>query len=429
MTRLGPYLATILISLPFTMGLTLPVVVPLKIYEVVGAVALVVLLTAHRVEAGPSRQVLLLWFLLLAGSFVSAIASLLLLDGVNTGLLDWAQGRFVPVVNLAYNLVYLGFVLGLGALFVHALYTGALTPLGFVRFWLFGALAAAVYAVALNLLHWAGLPRALLLHFGPVQTLPLGGLDVVRGGPFLEGNYLGLYMALSCAFALWAIRERPADAWLRRLLVPIVVGTVISGAPLALLGVGALLAFAACRREYPTSLRRLLGVGLVVALMAGASSNLVRVQFMEKLSLLLTGGVADHGNVSLIQRSNEAYKAWLMFRDHPWLGVGVGNFGYHAWLYPELFTWMPNEAVVNRQIPNNVYLEVLAEQGAPVFLVFVAALAMPWRRLWRRRLALLLIAYTIMLVYFMAFPSYKLAFLWVAMAFFLHEAYRRPDRA
>jgi len=423
MTRLRPYLAVILVTLPFTMGVTLPVAFPLKIYEAVGGVALVVLLAAHRVRIGRSRRVLLLWFLFLGGTLVSAAASLFLLPDVNLGPLAWAHGRFVPRINLAYNLVYLGFVLGLLLLFVHGLRAGVIMPLRFARLWLTGTVAGVAYAVLLNLLHWAGLPLWLALYRAEPQLLRLGGLAVVRNGPFLEGNYLGLYLVLSCAIGLWAVRRQPDDRWYRRVIVAILLGVVISGAPLGIAGVLGLLVLAALQPAYPAGFRRAVAVGVAVVLAVALPTDLVRVQFLEKLSLLFSGSVADHRNVSLVQRANEAYKAWLIFLDHPWLGVGVGNYGYFAGGYPDLFTWLNMDYLSHRRIPNNVYLEVLCEQGAVLGAIFVLSHGLVVRALWRRRAWILLAGCVVLLVYYLAFPTYKLAFLWVAQAFLLHVGY------
>jgi O-antigen ligase len=420
MTRLRPYVATILVTLPFTSGLTLPAGFPLKAYELVGALAIVVLVAAHRVRLGRSRPVVWLALVFLAGSFVSSLAGLLLLGRLNLAPLAWATGRFEPHLAAATNLAYLAFVVGLLVLFVHALHVGVLTLGRFVRLWLWGAVAAVLYAVALNLVHVAGLPPALLGYTAPLQTLTLAGVTIVRSGPFLEGNYLGLYLVVSTSLALWAIRHHPTERWYRGVLPLLLVGTALSAAPIAWLATGGLIAVAALDRHFPRGFRTSAAVGLVLLLVAGLATDLVRVQFLDKLSLVLTGGIADHRNVSLIQRANESYKAWLMFQDHPWLGIGVGNYGYLAGHYPELFTWLQVDTLQVRRIPNNIYLEVLGEQGILTAGVFLALHLLVLRQLWRRRQGLLVAGFAAVMAYYLAFPTYTVAFLWVWLAFAVH---------
>lgn len=420
MTHLRPLLATIVVSLPFTTGLTLPVIIPLKIYEVVGTLGIITMVAGQRIDVGAHRRVVWLWLVFLVGTFISSMASLFLLGRLGTTALAWAVGRYDPLVAPIANLAYLAFVLVLMVMVLHAFNTRQFSAEAFIRYWLLGTVAAVVYAVLLNVVNAIGLPPAVIGYFGKIQTIDIGGLIIVRSGPFLEGNYFGLYLLISATLALSAVRRHPQDLWPRLVLASIIIGTAISAAPLALVGVGALVVLAASSGDYPRGFRLTALVFLLAMAVVGLTTEIVRIQIVEKMSLLWSGGIANHGNVSLVQRADESYKAWLMFLDHPWLGVGSGNYGYLAGQYPDLFEWLRMDSVNARRIPNNIYLEVLSEQGLVLALVFLGGHGYALAGLWRRHDRHVLAGFVAMMVYYLAFPSSTISFLWVWMAYVLH---------
>lgn len=67
------------------------------------------------------------------------------------------------------------------------------------------------------------------------------------------------------------------------------------------------------------------------------------------------------------ERTSTYEEAWKLFKDHPWFGIGVGNFGPmyapHTQIMPEKIGW---------PIVNNEFLEILAETGIFGFLSFLA---------------------------------------------------------
>ncbi len=69
--------------------------------------------------------------------------------------------------------------------------------------------------------------------------------------------------------------------------------------------------------------------------------------------------------------------AWEMFLDHPWLGVGVGNYSEHYDEYSERVGSIASsyENFSQRRLPHNLYLEVAAETGLMGLAAFGAILA------------------------------------------------------
>ncbi len=274
------------------------------------------------------------------------------------------------------------------------------------------------YGVALNLVLAAGLPPALLLRWDDVQFMTVGGLSIARTGPFEEGNYFGWYLLASMVIAAWSAL-RWGDRFFRLMLPVLLAGAVMTASPAALLGVLAVLFFAAMDpRVKPWAKTAAVGGAAAVTVFL-VGSGLFRTLVLDKFSLLFFGGVTDVTNVSLVQRLNESYHAWRMFLDHP-LGVGMGNYGYFFGRYPDLYTWMVSDFAGFKRIANNIYMEVLAEHGIVLALLFLYLLVLQGRRLWAARERLLLFGYVLTCGYFLAFPTFRLALIWVFWALLVH---------
>jgi len=418
----------ILVTLPLTNSVTLPVGFPLKLYELAGVVAVGGLLLDGVVDLTRRGRIPALWGVFLFGSLFASAWGLNELLSSDLTMLEWAHGRFHPLANTLFHYAYLGFDIGLMVLVLHVLATGGLTEREFCRWWLYGAALAVAYGAALNLVLAAGLPPAVLLRWDDVQFMTVGGLAIARTGPFEEGNYFGWYLLASTVVATWAAL-RWGDRFFRLMLPVLVAGAVMTASPAALLGVLAMLFVAAMApRVKPwAKASALAGAAAVTVFLVG--SGLFRTLVLDKFSLLFFGGVTDVTNVSLVQRLNESYHAWRMFLDHP-LGVGMGNFGYFFGRYPDLYTWMVSDFTSIKRIANNIYIEVLAEHGIVMAALFVWILVLQGRRLWAARERLLTFGYALTCGYFLAFPTFRLALIWVLWGLLVHVGTdpRRPRR-
>ncbi len=425
--KLSGLLKFILLALPFTNSVTLPVGFPLKAYEGVGFLALFLVLTSSgAISLGRNQRFPLLWGIFFFGSLVASgwgINELLVSD---LTMLEWAHGRYNPLINTLFHFTYLGFDIGLLVLFLHALNTGLLSLLDFCRFWLYGALISVIYAVALNLVLVAGFPASLLLRWDKVQYMDVLGVSMARTGPFEEGNYFGLYLLVSTVIALWAGRHWSTRFF--RLMLPVLMaGAVITASPAALLGVMVVIFVAVISGGVAPVVRYLAATGGVVVMGILIQTGLFKTLVLDKFSLLFVGGVTDTQNVSLIQRLNESYHAWQMFLDHP-LGVGMGNFGYFFGRYPDLYTWLVTDFNNFKPIANNVYLEVLSEHGLFMFLLFLFVLYLMIRRLVRAREFMVAAGMLLLCVYFVAFPTFRLSLIWVFWAWVIFIGSDQTDR-
>lgn len=96
------------------------------------------------------------------------------------------------------------------------------------------------------------------------------------------------------------------------------------------------------------------------------------IQTSTQKTYLLSAG-------SGIERQNLRQAAWNMFRTHPIIGVGTGNFGYLYNAYRPTGT----EAFPFVAKAHNQYLEVLAETGVVGFTVFMLIIAQLVMMIWR----------------------------------------------
>jgi O-antigen ligase len=260
--------------------------------------------------------------------------------------------------------------------------------------WLLAALLAAGVAEALTGIY------QFLTQSGPEGFVLLGRF-MRAFGTFRQPNpyagYLGLAAPLAIALTLWAWTtpgSRPAAQRLLRLLLP-ATALIISAGLLVSWSRGAWLAFAAatavvvisfCRRSMLLALMAavLLLVGVLAVSAAGSETLLLPTFISERLGDLQDYlGVTDvqrveinDANFAVIERVAHWVAAVSMWADHPWFGVGLGNYAvaYAAYALPR---WQ--EALGHA---HNVYLNFGAESGLLGLLAYLLLwLAAFWQSL------------------------------------------------
>jgi O-antigen ligase len=123
-----------------------------------------------------------------------------------------------------------------------------------------------------------------------------------------------------------------------------------------------------------------LGLGLVVAL---ALSGLLPSSVLDRFSQAIEYfGVFDVRNVdvtsdnwAVVERMAHWQAGWYMFVDHPWLGVGAGNY---ADAYGTYFVGSWREALGHA---HNFFLNMLAELGVIGGTILVLLLGLSFRQL------------------------------------------------
>jgi putative inorganic carbon (hco3(-)) transporter len=214
---------------------------------------------------------------------------------------------------------------------------------------------------------------------GPEGFLIFDGRYLRAYGTFQQPNpyagYLGLTLPLAFSVALWGVetlRDRTRAAarpWL--FLVPAAASVLILGAAYASQSRGAWIGIAAALTAATVVRSRRaaawFGALAVAAALAGAlgAAQLVPARVVQRFADVLpisqvpdiaTAEVTD-ANFPAIERLAHWQAATTMWRDHPWLGVGMGN-------YPAVY---PAYAIGRWHDPlghaHNYYLNVGAETG------------------------------------------------------------------
>lgn len=193
-----------------------------------------------------------------------------------------------------------------------------------------------------------------------LDTLGFPRVQAFSVEPLYLGNFLLLPLSLLFSILMLGVSVGIRRGWLWLLfglLSLILILTVSRGAYLA----GAV-ALAILVLTFPRAIVRpshiLAGLLLGLVVVAGTGVFLAQgrddalEQFVEHITIGdLDEGESTQGRLSAF---DVAAQAW---QDHPWLGIGLGNFGAYVKDYPD-----PRE-LEGYDIVNNQYLESLAETG------------------------------------------------------------------
>ncbi len=196
-----------------------------------------------------------------------------------------------------------------------------------------------------------------------------GRLDArVGGSDFLDANALAAFMVAGSIIAGTVLMRA---SWKGKLVCAATgafsLNTIVlcrsRGALLGLFGAGVAIVYMA-----PRHIRGKLIIGMMAA--AIAMLYLSDPQFLERVAKISEHAeTVAKGGVSADRSTMMRIEAWRggiqMFRDHPFLGVGPGNFNQHIGRYAP---------TVEGLSPHSIYIQTLAELGFPGMLVLLALL-------------------------------------------------------
>ena len=256
---------------------------------------------------------------------------------------------------------------------------------------LIAVVGAALFLSLLTLLQLAiGNPD---LQLGGLAELEpghvFGDVDTPRpAGPVGDTNYFARILVLAAPLGLFlgagvrSSKVRAASMVVAAVITLAILLTYSRGAMLAL-GVTGLLVLLSGRIKLSPA-TAIAGLLILVALIPTPIG-----QRMATLGSLLGDDTElDH---STDKRRQLLEVGWRMFTDHPFLGVGAGNFGTHYLRYANDVGWTGRDYVATglRQYPHNQYLEIAVETGIVGLLVFLATMLFAFFALHRSREILL----------------------------------------
>lgn len=386
------------LTLPFTLALTLNLRFPLKLYELALLGAGLTCLAQFRIPSLRSASRASLWVALLVGW---ALAVLLLHtwlppSGLST---SGVPTRFGPLGDGIAKIMYL--LLALFGFFQIAERT-YWEEREVLRYWLIGAVAASIYAWYLFGSTLLGRAPFLLPGIDSPQLYNFGNFVVIRSGTFDEGNFMGLYLVTSTTVALYA--KRPLVAAFLAATVLISFSTA-NFAALALLS--AVLIWRGPVRM--SAGRKTAAVLAGILVLVGVGALLLGTGYLESV---ISEKLVGPSLISRLDRVGSALTGLGMFGDNPVTGVGISQFGFYYNTYEAFDLAAFNIFPLEKRIANNVYVELLSELGIVGFTIFMVFLTRIWRHLQGQRALPLRLGFLAMLLVWNAFPSYSLMFLW-----------------
>lgn len=393
--------------MPFTQALTFNIGFPLKFSELFLIMLGGLYIILHRRVRLPGMLTFLLSML-----FIAITISLVVnLSWDYPYLLRGYATRFGYTGDSLAKYVY--FIIALLSLFI-SVDIFLTDRRGYVSIWVYGSMAAAVYAWYLTAFSALRLPVYLL----PGMENPPQTIDgtIIRCGTFLEGNIMGLYLVLSAAMAFYIKKVRIGIFLLATVITTFSTLSILA----CFLFILIYLQHVLFKRKYMIwALGGLIVLG--ISFYFFSDSPLYKKYVTDKLFASTdTRGPVAASAVSKIDRLYTFRSAYAAGWNNPIWGVGMSNFSRHydRYLPPvsdsSMHVFMQKKDA--KVIPNNIYVEVFTEAGIPAFLLYLALLASLLYYARTDRSRSLTAGLFCMLLCFLAYPSFIMIYLWSFMA-------------
>lgn len=255
-----------------------------------------------------------------------------------------------------------------------------------------------------------GLLFAVLLH--TLSYVFSGNFLVYRGGVFLEGNHAGAYY-LPSFFLMWAANTREcrfAKFGMGLAVFGLLLSQSTSGLIILIIILWPIFYFRIRRAK---SCRRILHVAFVLgSVLLPIALLLLDNPIREKLF----GEELNESTYSRIERLLLIEVGLRMFSESPIFGVGLQVYGFLFSGFMSDFSALLKDE--GRRIVNNIYIEVLAEQGVVGLFVFLWLNFRIFLFVLKKSsdTIILLAAFISVLLSWFAFPSFTVSFHWIIFA-------------
>jgi len=398
-----------LLFLPFTQALTFDIFFPLKISEII--LVFLVFVFMQKMYSRNLINALLELKLLYAFLFIATISFLINLKWnypYPTKEIDFRLGR------QADSALRLGYIYLNALAFLIATYFFTKNK-NVLKYWVYGALAASLYAWYIFFSSAVGIPYIKLIGMSDTPQTIMG---IVRSGTFKEGNFFGLFLILSSAVAFYIDKNR--IAWFLMLTIFSTFSTIsiISGTLFLFIYFKKFI-FKFSNIKIFVMLLPFLCVGLFFFLRSDLYTKYIEQKLFTPVNTITP---SNFSKVDRFLTASIAFKAGI---NNPIVGVGPYNYGLHYDEYNNIdeivdkqseFTRQFFKRMKKRAIPNNVYLEVWAEYGILGFFLFSAFLLQTLFISIRNRNLIITAGLIAMYLSLNAFPSFIMLFLWVYLA-------------
>lgn len=228
--------------------------------------------------------------------------------------------------------------------------------------------------------------------FGLAQLSIIGQLDASGtlryGGPIGESNMWGQVLAASVPLALYQLRyEKNTRRKLLALAASLILllAVIFTNSRGAFLAMGLILPLIAIEMKI-RPLQMMIGALVIVLMFMLLPSNYAERLFSIKAIFQTNDEYALYQDSSFVSRQNQMKAGMAMFWDHPFLGVGFGNFSNHYWDYADklgLVNSTYRASVQGKKNPHSLYVEILSEMGLAGFLTFAFFFLSLFLSLWQ----------------------------------------------
>jgi putative inorganic carbon (HCO3(-)) transporter len=194
------------------------------------------------------------------------------------------------------------------------------------------------------------------------------------GGVHSGANFLAAILVLTVPLIFQKLNSRNIYEKIIAIgLTPaFIMGIILTGSRSGTLGLLAVLVLLALRFRRKGLSVVFLALLVLVSLVAAPSHYWTR-----------TKTIADYEQDLSAQSRLDLWEVgFQMFLDHPWTGVGQGNF---LWISPQYAQSYSRSWIGQGYVAHNIYIQLLAEGGVQVLLVFLAFVALSFRDLRRAR--------------------------------------------
>jgi hypothetical protein len=399
-----------LLSLPFTQAFTISVGFPLKVSEILLILFLFLYFLQSKVKWDLTNSIISV----LVGLFF-ILSCISFLVNINWGysyvpkLLDTRLSRELDsMLKLFYYFLdIIAFYFSLQFLKNHLIS---------LRYWLYGAFISCILAWILYLL--SGYLH-IDIHLPGMMDIPQKSDDgFIRCGTFKEGNFFGLYLVMSTAIAL--MMKKPIWALF------FILTSITSRSTTTYIALFFLIIVFYRDKIFKWQYLFVAIVTIIPILFYWQTiyeSTFFKKNILDKISNE-SYYITSTGQISKIDRSNQADIAYRLGADNLYFGVGPGNYKFHYDKYNEVFGkyFMSDENIKTfayyktATIPNNVYLEVFSELGIFAFVAFLAIIFFFLLKSFQAKQSALFAGAIAVIIYFNSYPTLSLLFIWTFLA-------------
>jgi hypothetical protein len=395
--------AGFLTFIPFSQALTINILFPLKLSEVFLVLIIIFeLCTRGLLNWKLNRSVLMALMIFLAFITISLVVNIFY-----TYSYDLVQHvtRLSPEFDSFLKYCYI--LLAFAAMFATR-YAFKINK-NYSNFFFFGAILSCSYAWYLFFSGMFKIPVILLPGMDSwSQVYDIGFGDIIRSATFKEGNYMGFYCLVSGILATHYKKYKLAFFFFITIITTFSTTAIFCS----------LVFFIICLfHKYKKHKIKLIGALSLITLILVLS-----IQLSPGIRLLLYNKV--FGNEETVQSSNDlfskadrlntVYVAIKIASQNPVFGVGPANFGLHFSHYNPFLDFEQDV----KKIANNVYVEIFAECGSLAFFAFIGFLIMVYKY-GRSKSYVLSAGLSAAFIYFFAFPTFTMLFIWVFLGIIL----------